>query len=202
MEVAVTYNPMLANTVGGYGLSMQGASVQVHGQFFRGWGVVADVSGLHASMLPHSMAGLDLVTADFGPRYTWLPVHHRLALFGQFLVGEAFGMNSIFPSAGGVSSSANGLALQVGGGMNLPLSEPYRCARLRSRLAAHSVAQFNYKHPEQPQAGGGDFLPPPLNRMGTSPIVSFSRTVLQIWHCSAPIRRHDELSDSAPKGHA
>jgi hypothetical protein len=122
MEVAVTYNPMLANTVGGYGLSMQGASVQVHGQFFRGWGVVADVSGLHASMLPHSMAGLDLVTADFGPQYTWLPVHHRLALFGQFLVGEAFGMNSIFPSAGGVSSSANGLALQVGGGMNLPLS--------------------------------------------------------------------------------
>jgi hypothetical protein len=122
MEVAVTYNPTLANTVGGYGLSMQGASVQVRGQFFRGWGVVADVSGLHTNMLPHSMAGLDLVTADFGPQYTWLPVHHRLALFGQFLVGEAFGMNSIFPSIGGVSSSANGLALQVGGGMNLPLS--------------------------------------------------------------------------------
>jgi hypothetical protein len=122
MEVAVTYNPTLANTVGSYGLSMQGASVQVRGQFFRGWGVVADVSGLHANMLPHSMAGLDLVTADFGPQYTWLPVHHRLALFGQFLVGEAFGMNSIFPSTGGVSSSANGLALQLGGGMNLPLS--------------------------------------------------------------------------------
>jgi len=122
MEVAVTYNPTLANTVGGYGLSMQGASVQVRGQFFRGWGLVADVSGLHANMLPHSMAGLDLVTADFGPQYTWLPVHRRLALFGQFLVGEAFGMNSIFPSTGGVSSSANGLALQVGGGMNLPLS--------------------------------------------------------------------------------
>jgi hypothetical protein len=122
MEVAVTYNPTLANTVGGYGLSMQGASVQVHGQFFRGWGVVADVSGLHANMLPHSMAGLDLITADFGPQYTWLPVHHRLAVFGQFLVGETFGMNSIFPSTGGVSSSANGLALQVGGGMNLPLS--------------------------------------------------------------------------------
>src|ERR1700733_3130623 len=122
MEVAVTYNPMLANTVGGYGLSMQGASVQAHGQFFRGWGVVADVSGMHASMLPHSTGGLDLITADFGPQYTWLPVHHRLALFGQFLVGEAFGMNSIFPSAGGVSSSSNGLALQVGGGMNLPLS--------------------------------------------------------------------------------
>ena len=122
MEVAVTYNPTLANTVGGYGLSIQGASVQVHGQFFRGWGVVADVSGMHANMLPHSMAGLDLVTAGFGPQFTWLPVHHRLALFGQFLVGEAFGMNSIFPSARGVSSSANGLALQVGGGMNLPLS--------------------------------------------------------------------------------
>ncbi len=122
LELAVTYNPTLANTVGGYGLSMQGASVQVHGQFFRGWGVAADLSGLHAGMLPHSMAGLDLITAAFGPQYTWLPVHHRLALFGQCLVGEAFGMNSIFPSASGVSSSASGLALQVGGGMNLPLS--------------------------------------------------------------------------------
>jgi hypothetical protein len=122
LEVAVTYNPMLTNTVGGYGFSMQGGSVQVHGQFFRGWGVVADVSGLHANMLPHSTDGLDLVTADFGPRYTWSPVHHRLALFGQFLVGEAFGMNSIFPSTGGVSSRANGLALQVGGGINVPLS--------------------------------------------------------------------------------
>jgi hypothetical protein len=122
MEVAVTYNPALANTVGGYGLSMQGGSVQVHGQFLRGWGVVVDVSGMHANMLPHSMAGLDLVTANFGPRYTWLPVHQRLAIFGQFLVGEAFGMNGIFPSSGVVSSSANSLALQVGGGMNLPLS--------------------------------------------------------------------------------
>ena len=36
LELAVTYNPTLANTVGGYGLSMQGASVQVHGQFFAG----------------------------------------------------------------------------------------------------------------------------------------------------------------------
>jgi len=100
------------------------------------------------------MAGLDLVTADFGPQYTWLPVHRRLALFGQFLVGEAFGMNSIFPSTGGVSSSANGLALQVGGGIEPASFQSYRCARLRSRLAAHSVAQFNYKRPEQPQARG------------------------------------------------
>jgi peptidoglycan-associated lipoprotein len=121
-DVAVAYNPTMANVIGGYGFSMQGASVQVHCQFFRGWGVVADVAGLHATMLTHSTAGLDLVTATFGPRYTWSPAHHRLSLFGHVLAGEAYGMNSIFPSAGGVSSSANSFAVEMGGGMNLPLS--------------------------------------------------------------------------------
>jgi peptidoglycan-associated lipoprotein len=121
-DVAVAYNLTMANVVGGYGFSMQGASVQVHAQFFRGWGVVADVAGLHATRLTHSTAGLDLVTASFGPRYTWVPAHHRLSLFAHVLAGEAYGMNSIFPSAGGVSSSANSFALEMGGGMNLPLS--------------------------------------------------------------------------------
>jgi hypothetical protein len=122
-DVAVAYNPTMANVVGGYGFSIQGASVQVHGQFFRGCGVVADVAGLHATtMLAHSTAGLDLITATFGPRYTWSPAHRHLALFGQVLAGEAYGMNSIFPLPGGVSSSANSFALEMGGGMNLLLS--------------------------------------------------------------------------------
>jgi hypothetical protein len=60
-----------------------------------------------------------MVTTTFGPRYRWSPVHHRYSFFSHALVGEANGFNSIFPGAGSASSSTNGLALQLGGGMDL-----------------------------------------------------------------------------------
>jgi peptidoglycan-associated lipoprotein len=122
--VAVVYNPLLANIVGGNSFSMQGGSVQVHGQFWHGLGVVADVSGLHtASTGGSSGVGLDMVTATFGPRYTWSPAHRRYAIFGQALVGEAHGMNSVFPNPAGANDSANSLALYVGGGINVRLKD-------------------------------------------------------------------------------
>jgi len=69
LDVAVVYNPLIANVVSGNSFWMQGGSVQVHGQFWHGLGVVADVSGLHtASTSGSSGVGLDLVTATFGPR--------------------------------------------------------------------------------------------------------------------------------------
>jgi hypothetical protein len=37
-------------------------------------------------------------------------------------VGQANGFNSVFPTANGATSSANGLALKVGGGINYTLS--------------------------------------------------------------------------------
>jgi hypothetical protein len=123
IDVAVVYNPLMANVVGGNGFWMQGASAQVHGQFWHGLGFVADVSGLHtANTNGPSGVGLDMVTATFGPRYTWSPAHRRYALFGQALAGEAFGMNSVFPNATGANDSANSLAMQLGGGLNLRLS--------------------------------------------------------------------------------
>jgi hypothetical protein len=122
IDVAIVYNPLLANIVGGNSFWMQGGSVQVHGQFWHGLGVVADVSGLHtASTGGSSGVGLDMVTATFGPRYTWSPAHRRYAVFGQALLGEANGMNSIFPNPAGANNSANSLALYVGGGVNFRL---------------------------------------------------------------------------------
>jgi hypothetical protein len=112
----------MANVVGGNGFWMQGGSVQIHGQFWHGLGVVADVAGLHtASTNGSSGVGLDLVTATFGPRYTWSPSNRRYAVFGQALIGEANGMNSVFPEPAGASDSGNSLALYIGGGVNLPL---------------------------------------------------------------------------------
>ncbi len=122
IDIAVDYNPLLANIVGRNSFSMQGGSVQVHGQFWHGLGVVGDVSGLHtADTGGSSGVGLDLVTATFGPRYTWSPAYRRYAFFGQLLVGEAHGMNSVFPNPAGANESANSLALYVGGGFNLRL---------------------------------------------------------------------------------
>lgn len=120
VDVAVVYNPLMANVVGVNSFWMQGGSAQVHGQFWHGLGAVADVAGLHAGDINSNGVGLDLVTATFGPRYTWS--HRRYAVFGQALAGEAFGLNSIFPSSTGTSDSANSMALYVGGGVNMHLT--------------------------------------------------------------------------------
>jgi hypothetical protein len=101
---------------------MQGGGVQLHGQFYRGLGMVADIAGMHTSNINSSGVGLDLVTATFGPRYTWSPAHAKYALYAQGLVGLGLGFNSIFPSATGVNTVADNLAVKAGGGMNYALS--------------------------------------------------------------------------------
>lgn len=122
LDVAVVYNAVRANLVGSDNFWMQGGSVQIHGQFWRGLGIVADIAGLHASNASGSGVGLDMVTATFGPRYTWSPERHRYALFGHVLIGEANGLNSVFPTPTGAIDSDHGLALYVGGGANLHLT--------------------------------------------------------------------------------
>ena len=122
LEVAVVYNSLLTNVVGANRFWMQGGSIQVDGQFWHGLGVEADISGFHAQNANNAGVGLDMVTATFGPRYRWSPAHHRYSFFGHALAGEANGFDSIFPGAGAASSSANSLALQIGGGMDLPVN--------------------------------------------------------------------------------
>ena len=143
LEVALVYNPLMSNVVGSNGFWMQGGSVQVHGQFWRGLGVVADVSGLHTANASASPGvGLDLVTATFGPRYTWSPPRGRYAVFGQVLAGEANGLHSVFPAASGANDSADSLALYVGGGVNL---------HLKHRFALRAV-EANWLRTQMPNA--------------------------------------------------
>jgi len=122
VEVAVTYDSVLANVTTGQEFWMQGGSIQMQARLSHGFGVVADVAGLHKADVTDMGTGLDLITATFGPSYTWSPRRHRFALFGQVLAGEAHGMNSVFPAGSVFNSSGNSLALQMGGGMNLALS--------------------------------------------------------------------------------
>jgi hypothetical protein len=121
-DVAIGYSATLSNPVNGSRFWMQGGSAQLTGELYRGLAVTADVTGMHGNHINASGTGLDLVTAVFGPRYTWSPAHHKYALFGQTLVGSAFGFKSVFPNPAGALSSANSLALVLGGGMNVNLS--------------------------------------------------------------------------------
>jgi hypothetical protein len=120
-DVAITYDASRANVIAGNIFWMQGGSIQMHGQFWHGLGAVADVASLHTASLNTAGVGLDIVTATFGPRYTWSPLHARYSLFGQALAGEANGFNSTFPGTPQAVTNANSAVEQLGGGMNVTL---------------------------------------------------------------------------------
>jgi hypothetical protein len=122
LEVAFSYNAANSNQLGGKTFWMQGGTVQLHGRFYRGLGVVAEIGGLHAANINGGGVSLDLVTATFGPRYTWSRAYTQYAFFGQVLTGEAFGFDSFFPKNGGATENQNSLALELGGGMNWAVS--------------------------------------------------------------------------------
>lgn len=122
LEVSVTYGAMLSNAITSNRFWMQGGSVEIAGGFYRGLSAVADIGGMHTGNINSSGVGLDLVTVTFGPRYTWAPAKKRYELFGQGLVGEANGFNGLFPNASGAADSANSMAVEAGGGMNVAFS--------------------------------------------------------------------------------
>jgi hypothetical protein len=109
LDVAITYSTAMSNATTTDRFWMQGGSAQLHGELDRGLGVVADVSGTYTGSISSSGVGLDIVTATFGPRYTWSPAHSRYSIFGQALVGEANGFSSIFPTVRGATDSTTAL---------------------------------------------------------------------------------------------
>ena len=122
LQVAVTYNATLTNPVSGANFWMQGGSVQLEGRFYRGLGAVADIAGAHIANINSTGVGLDLITTVFGPRYTFAPLRRKYSLFVQALGGEAFAFNSLFPAPTGATTSHYGLAVEMGGGLDVNLS--------------------------------------------------------------------------------
>lgn len=122
LDVAFTFNPTLSNSITSKSFFMMGGSVQIHGQFYRNWGVVADVAGLDASNINSAGADLGMITTTFGPRYTWNPTGHKYSLYAQGLVGLANAFSGIFPATSGTLTSQTSLATIAGGGMNLAIT--------------------------------------------------------------------------------
>jgi hypothetical protein len=124
VDAAVTYTEQYSNLVSTPTFWHSGGSVELSAQLRHGFGLAANVAGTQTNNAAGSRVGLSLVTATFGPRYTYYhPVgaerKRSLAIFGQGLLGQAWGFNSYFPIASGGITSDNSLALQVGGGMDL-----------------------------------------------------------------------------------
>jgi opacity protein-like surface antigen len=125
VDLSVTYvgeRSLKANTSQNFW--MQGGSIELGANVWRGWGIAAEVTGTHAGSIGSSGIPLTVVTATFGPRYRWHAGRH-LSLYGEGLFGEANSFDSLFPSITGSQPSSNSFALQVGGGIDYKLSDRF-----------------------------------------------------------------------------
>jgi hypothetical protein len=130
VDLAVTYTAQYSNLVSDPTFWHQGGSTELSTQTYRGFGIAANIAGTQIGNAANSGVGLSMVTATFGPRYTWYrPIggarKKSLAIFGQGLIGEAHGFNSYFPTVAGSLTDYNSFALQVGGGVDIGLSRHF-----------------------------------------------------------------------------
>lgn len=117
---------------------MQGGSIELGADAWRGWGIALNVTGAHGGSIGSSGIPLSLVTIAVGPRYRW-HADRRFSLFGEGLIGEADGLRSIFPTATGAQPDASSFAAQAGGGVDLRLSGRFA---IRALDAAWSRTQL------------------------------------------------------------
>jgi hypothetical protein len=130
VDLSVTYTAQYSNLVSDPTFWHQGGSIELSTQTYRGFGIAANIAGTQIGDAANSGVGLSMVTATFGPRYTWYrPLggarKKSLAIFGQGLIGEAHGFNSYFPTVAGSLTDYNSFALQVGGGVDIGLSRHF-----------------------------------------------------------------------------
>lgn len=147
VDVAVTYDALRSSQVTEDSFWMQGGAVELGARFYRGLGVAARVEGGHAAASSSGSEPLSVVTAVFGLRYSMATHRGRHAIFGEGLAGETNAFDSLFsvgsgpvgsPNAG-TTTSANALAVETGGGLDIRLSRRFavravRASYLRTQL--------------------------------------------------------------------
>lgn len=129
----------------------QGGGIELSAEAYHGLGVAMSISGVRVSNIQGSGVNLTTITDVFGPRYTWTTRSRKVAFFGQSLIGEAHGSDSVFPTSQGAVTSFNSFALQVGGGVDLRLSKhfairPFQADWLRTQFSnASTNVQKNFR---------------------------------------------------------
>lgn len=126
-DVALNYTEQYSNLVSTPTFWHGGGSIELSTQLYHGLGLTANVTGTQTNNAADSSIGLLLVTATFGPRYTYYrPLgserKHSLAIFGQALGGQAWGFDSYFPTSSGGQTDYISVAMQLGGGVDIALT--------------------------------------------------------------------------------
>jgi hypothetical protein len=164
VDVAVTYQTLRSDHVSdGSSFFQQGGAVELHARLFGGLGVVASVTGEHASTGATGAAPISFVSTVFGPRYTFAP-RRRTSVFVEAMAGEISAFQSSFPPITGSTplTNANSVAVLTGGGIDLNLDR---------RFAIRAV-QVDWLHTQLPNGGGNT-----QNnlRLGAGVVVRFGR---------------------------
>jgi outer membrane immunogenic protein len=114
-------------TFGGGSFGLNGGRADMMLPVTRHLGMVAEFSGVHAGDIPLSATGLTLLTYMAGPRLS-IPLRTaretgKFTPFAQVLFGGVHATEGAFPSGSTLSSTANSLAMSVGGGLQVGLNQ-------------------------------------------------------------------------------
>ena len=144
IDIAISYSAQHSNLVSTPTFWQSGGSADVTLPIYRGLSAVAKLAGSKTGDAANSGHGLSLITANFGPRYTYyLPLgierKQKFAVFGQALIGPAWGFNSYFPAPSGSKTSEISFCLRLGGGADVALSRhlgvrPFQAEWLRTQF--------------------------------------------------------------------
>jgi hypothetical protein len=125
LKLAFDYSYMRANAgPGNCGcFNLSGGSAEAAFPVWRGFSVVGQVIGEHASSTNVQGHPLSLALVTGGPRFTYLlSRHERFAPFVQGLAGAVHGFDAPFPtSTGSERFAATAVAVLVGGGLDIVL---------------------------------------------------------------------------------
>ena len=125
-DAAATYTPSQFEEISGASFwVLEGGGIQAQARKGDHLGSVADARGLHIADINSSGVGFDMITATGGPRYTLFFAQHKLAVYGQGLIGGAFIIDGLFPHLPHAQTTANILAVIAGGGADFRLTRRF-----------------------------------------------------------------------------
>jgi peptidoglycan-associated lipoprotein len=101
---------------------MPGGSIDGSYNFAHGLGVAAELN-IEAAHNIVPAVSLTQISVVAGPRYTFYVGNsrHPVGIYGQFLAGEVWASNSIFPGPKSATTIASSTVIQTGGGLNIHL---------------------------------------------------------------------------------
>jgi hypothetical protein len=137
LDLAVTFVGDRTNPVGGENTWLTGGGVELGINAWHGLGAAVHVTGLHSASINAQNVPISLVTTTFGPRYRYTKPfasgRRSISPFGEALVGEANAFHGLFPSPQGATDSANSLALEMGGGLDISLSRHFAVRAIQAQ---------------------------------------------------------------------